>query len=277
MTHPTSTRPLLGAALALATLAAVPAQAGVLSVFEANATSAADLQSTVDDFRTALGPLNAPAPVSGDPAGRREINWDGAPDSVSDPNAFPGDFFNQGFAPLARGIEFKEAGATTGFELSSTAASGETIEFGFPGGFTFFSPERLFTPIGDTLFDVFFFDPVDQVTTALTRGLGVVFTDVENTGSASMSFYDIDDTLLYTRDVLAGANASLSFLGVIFDDAEVARVRIDAGIVGFDSIVMDDFIYGEPIAVADVPLPLPAALLGAGLLGLGTLRRRKRG
>lgn len=261
-------------ALTLAALAAAPLQAAVLEVFEFNADTAAELAPTVDAFRDALGPLNAPAPVNGDPNGRRQINWDAAPDAVSDPNAFPGDFFNADVAPRARGIEFAPVDDTTGFELSSTAASGEPVEFGFDAGFTFFSAERLFTPIGGTAFDVLFFDPANPEVQAFTRGLGVVFTDVESATANSMSFFDADDNLLFTRNVLAGSNASLSFLGVIFDEAEVARVRIEAGIEGFDSVVMDDFIFGEPVPAAPVPLPLPVAMLATGLAGLGLLRRR---
>lgn len=269
--------PALAAAALLSGLSAVPAAAGVLNVFEANANTAAGLQPTVDAFRDALGPNNGNAPAAGDPLGRRQINWDAAPDAVSDPNSFPGDFFNANVNPRARGIEFVPTGDTTGFELSSTAASGEPIEFGFPAGFSFFSPERLFTPIGGETFDVLFFLPEDQTTPGLTRGLGVVFTDVETDFGvgASMAFFDQDDELLFERSVLPGVDGSLSFLGVLFEGHEVARVAINAGIGGFDSVVMDDFIFGEPVAAAAVPLPLPAGFLVAGLAGLALARRRR--
>lgn len=248
------------------------------TVFEAVGNGAASIQQTVDDFRAALGTLNANAPVNAN-GGRREINWDAAPDVVSDPNPFPGNFFNANVAPRARGIEFKETGSTTGFKLSSTAASGVPVEFGFPNGFDVFSPERLFTPIGGTTFDVLFFDPANPLERATTNGLGVVFTDVENPTSTQMSFYDTYDNLLFKRNVLAGANSSLSFLGVLFDDPLIARVSITAGLEGFDSVVMDDFIFGEPIPanVAPVPLPTSAFLLLGGLSALGAQRwRRKR-
>lgn len=262
--------------LTLATISIGSAHADVLSVFEINADDATGIQATVDAFRDALGPLNAPAPVNGDPNGRRQINWDAAPDDFSDPNPFPGNFFNFGSAPRARGIEFVEAGDTSGFLLSSTEASGQPVEFGAPDEYTFFSSERLFTPVNDSLFDVYFFDPADQVTRAYTRGLGVVFTDVELPDETYMNFYDMNDNLLYSRSVLTGNNASLSFLGVIFDSLEVARVRINAGVDGSDNVAMDDFIFGEPVAMAEVSAPASALFMLVGALTLTGLRRRKQ-
>lgn len=263
-------------ALALSTaLISTTAQAAVMDVFTDHADTAAGIQDTVEEYRDALGPLNAPAPVNGDPNGRRQINWDAAPNPVSDPNAFPGDFFNADSAPRARGIEFQGVGTTDGFLLSATEASGVPVEFDTPDGFTFFSAERMFTPVGGTEFDVVFFDPANPAERALTRGLGVVFTDVERSGT-TMSFFDSSDSLLWEGEAIAGNNASLSFLGAIFDDAEVARVRINAGIGGFDQVVMDDFIFGEPIPASPVPLPAPALMLLGGLAGLGALKSRKR-
>lgn len=265
--------------------------AAATEVFEITGKDAASIQSTVDDFRTALGENNGNAPVNGDPQGRRQIDWDAAPDRVSDPNEFPGDFFNGSVNPVARGIEFLAAGNTKGFELSSTEASGEPVAFGEEGNFNAFSPERMFRPVGDSVFDVVFFDPTDQSTPATTRGLGVVFNDFvqspsegENDGDTFMEFFGLNGGLLAKYDVLPGVDGGLSFLGVLFDEPEIARVRITAGAgatvadpFGFQNeVVMDDFIFGEPTAVAPIPLPASVLFLGFGLAGLGFAGRNRK-
>ena len=266
-------------------LAMGQAQAATLVVdVSANAANAAGLQKTVDDFREALGDNNGNAPVNGDPNGRRQINWDAAPDGISDPNPFPGDFFNGDANPRARGIEFRESGDTTGFLLSATEASGQPTGFGFDD-FLPFSPERLFSPIGGNTFDVLFFDPSDQVTPALSRGLGVVFSDVEEAGLTTMTLFDQYDNVLATREAEAGEDRSLSFLGVIFDDAVIAKASFSLGDgvlrgnrdrSGKDVVVMDDFIFGEPIGVSAVPLPAGLPILLTGLGALAGLRMRRR-
>src|SRR5215216_6177686 len=53
----------------------------------------AAIQAIVDQFRVDLGGVNNG--VGGSfIGGRREINWDGVPDSASEPNALPFNFFN---------------------------------------------------------------------------------------------------------------------------------------------------------------------------------------
>ncbi len=260
-------------------------------VFSGVGDNAEELAPIVNDFREALGPNNGNAPVNAGPNGHRSINWDAAPDAISDPNAFPGDFFNADFAPRARGIEFKETGNTDGFLLSATEASGQPPAFGFEDFFPTFSPERLFSPVGGTTFDTFFYNPANPEERATTRGLGVVFSGLTFDDTASMSFYDAEGNLLGKEFAQASNNGTgLSFLGLIFDEPVVSYVSFDGGSrflsengdfdgPSGDGFVMDDFIFGEPIPVgqdvAPVPIPAPAALLGLGLFALGALRRRK--
>lgn len=272
---------LAASAVLLAPLSGLAAPVTIVNV---NGDTAADIRPHVDAFRNALGPNNGNAPVNADPNGRRQINWDAAPDAISDPNPFPGDFFNANVNPRARGIEFREVGATTGFQLSSTAASGEPVAFGVPTDFVPFSPERLFTPVGGNEFDVLFFDPATQTRPATSRGLGVVFSDVETANTTSMSFFNLKNELLLKLFATPGNDKGFSFLGAIFDAPEVARVRFDVGTRTFDgdrfrgrgdSVVMDDFIFGEPIP-APVPLPAPIALMASGLIALFGMRWRAK-
>ena len=158
------------------------------------------------------------------------------------------------------------------------------MAFGFEDDFVPFSPERMFTPVGGNTFNVNFFDPADQTTPALSRGLGVVFNDVELSDTTSMTLYDAVGNVLASEFVLAGENGSLSFLGFIFDEAVISYASITVGdaifdgedfLGGFDSVVMDDFIFGEPVPAPAVPLPASFAFLLAGLGALGLGRMRK--
>jgi len=254
--------------------------------FTDTGADASDIQATVDNFRSALGALNAPEPVQ-NVGGRRQINWDAAPDSISAPNLFPGDFFNFSASPRARGIEFTTPGS--GFFLSATQASGVGIEFdniqnGYSELFNTFSAERLFTPQESVITDAKFFSPADQTTPALTRGFGAVFTDVDFIGFSRIDYFDDQGSLLTTVEAPNnGPNETLSFAGAIFDTPVVASVRIYTGTAplgpgvnedlsnSIDLVVLDDFIYGEPTVV---PEPT-TAILGASVVLLTLMRRRR--
>jgi len=79
-----------------------------------------------------------------------------------------------------------------------------------------------------------------------------------------------------------------SFVGVTFNSAIVARVRITNGnsplgpnddpiVRGTDIVVMDDFIYGEPQVAAAVPEPSSGlGLLALGGFGVSRLLKRKK-
>jgi hypothetical protein len=93
-------------------------------------------------------------------------------------------------------------------------------------------------------------------------GFGAVFTDVDEPNgeigagrhSTRIEYFDADGRRIYTGFVPAApGDGSLSFFGVVFPDARIARVRITTGdaIPGVedaarDIVMMDDFIYGEP-------------------------------
>jgi hypothetical protein len=102
--------------------------------------------------------------LSGAPAGdqifpsdqvRREINWDGVPDSFSAPNNLPANFFN---VNSPRGVVFSTPGS--GFQVSAKSgnATVTALRFGninpnYLSDFQTFSPERLFTAVGSTVTD----------------------------------------------------------------------------------------------------------------------------
>ncbi|WP_298968918.1 VPLPA-CTERM sorting domain-containing protein [uncultured Roseobacter sp.] len=247
-------------------------------VFSDAGPGAEDIQDSVDGFRDQFSALNSFTPTNEDPEGRREINWDGVPDSLADPNDFPGDFFNGDAPGRARGIEFKETGDTEGFEVSASSASGVPTLFDEPDEYSFFSPERIFRPKDGATFDILFFDPLDQTTQALTRGFGAVFTGLEEVDQVILSYYGIDGELLAEESAPPSGLTNLSFLGVVFDEAVVARVSVGTGLIDFDDEpVMDDFLYGEPIPVDLAPVPLPAGLLFGltSIAGLAAFRRRR--
>jgi hypothetical protein len=236
---------------------------GAPVTFSAAGADPASIQATVDAYRTALGPLN-PNTAGSFASGRREINWDGVPDGFSDPNSLPADFFN---VNSPRGVVFSTPG--TGFQVSSTVASGVPVEFGninatYPTIFQPFSPQRLFTALGSNVVDVNFFVP-GSTTSATTSGFGAVFADVDNSNTTAITFFDGMGIPLGTFFV-PPANDGLSFLGVVFNAGErVARVRITSGNAalgpadsppGTDVAVMDDFIYAEPQGVV-TPTPTP--------------------
>jgi hypothetical protein len=273
-----------------------------MTVRSAAGANAAAIQATVDQFRADLGVNNGLGPCAGGcvpGTGRREINWDAVPDSFSSggANPFPGDFFNlPGGSPAGR-VRGAQFGTTGSFEVS---ADSDSDGDGNPGpvatlfgnhtpdnadDFAAFSAERIFGLVGANEMDVTFDIPGSPGMHATVRGFGAIFTDVELAGSTRLDFYDRDNVLILSQNVppfeVPGGGESFdsfSFLGVMFDDPVIARVRIvnggfDLDLVPFganDATAMDDFIYGEPVVV---PVPPALLLLGSGLLGLSVRRR----
>jgi hypothetical protein len=245
-------------------------------VFQAAGPNAASIQSTVDAFRAALGNPNngnAPGPLVG---GRREINWDGGGNNQA--TAVAGNPF-AGFQ-ITRGALFT---TPDGNGFVQAPASADPVMFP-PGGmaglfnnptygttFEAFSPLRLFSAIAGRITEVVFFVPGGNGP-ATTAGFGAVFTDVDQpdgTGAAQkhgnrgastlIEYFGVDGKLLFSSFVPASpGDRSQSFLGIVFDDARIAGVRITSGDdapgrnddAKHDIVMMDDFIYGEP-----VPLP----------------------
>ncbi len=227
-------------------------------VREATGANAAAIQAAVDAFRNDLGgPNNGTTPGS-QPGGRREINWDGG-GAAAPATTFP----NPTTAFANRGAVFVTPGS--GFESSGQPSP----EFGdlngvYPNLFATFSTPRLFTALNSNVMDVLFSVPGNATVPAAVTGFGSVFTDVDSATSTKLEFYAPDGTLLFERFVPAtSGNESLSFLGVSFDAGEVvARVHIISGNAApgpdesgnLDLVVMDDFIYGEPVSTSGLTI-----------------------
>ncbi len=113
--------------------------------------------------------------------------------------------------------------------------------------------------MGSNVLDVTFFVP-GSTTPAKVTGFGAVFTDVDNASTTSIQYFDAAGTSLGTYFVPT-APGDLSFVGVMFSTASVGRVRITSGNAALgpnnsppatDVVVMDDFIYGEPLLASPV-------------------------
>ncbi|MCX6591300.1 MAG: PEP-CTERM sorting domain-containing protein [Acidobacteria bacterium] len=241
------------------TLALSPMLAGPV-VFSSSGATTGDITGALNQFRASLGGLN-PNVATNFVGGRREINWDGVPAAATEPNAFPGSFFNGSATGRARGITFSTPGTSL---LVSVPDAGDD--------YTFFSPSKVFEPVGSAITDVSFFSPKDQKTVAVTNAFGAIFLDVDDASTASMEFFNLSGTSLGVYQVPSfSGNKTFSFLGVKFDSPAIARVRIISSNPD-DETAMDDFIFGEQTAT---PEPATYATLATALAGLAWIKRRR--
>lgn len=236
-------------------------------VRQGSGANAAALQAIVDLFRTDLGGANNG--VGGSfVTGRREINWDGVPDNFSEPNNFPGNFFN---VNSPRGVMFNAIEDETGsalnqFAVSANSASGVPVRFAnlnasYETIFQTFSAQRLFMVRNAHMMEITFVIPGTKIPAGVS-GFGVVFADVDSATGGNRSLirvYSADGTQLSAASAPVLDNG-LSFVGISFNAGErIARVVIESGNMplsatntdganGADVVAMDDFIYGEPRA-----------------------------
>ena len=236
------------------------------TVFQAAGPTFASIQNTVEEYRTALGATNNGNAVGPIQDGRREINWDGGnPNNTA--TAVVGTPFN-GFL-VNRGALFTTPG--TGFVQAPVAGMADTFRNPtYASIFQPFSPQRLFSAVDSNVTEMQFFvpGPGPDNRPATTRGFGAVFTDVDlpdgsgpgdkngnRKASTLIECFGTDGGLLYKNSAPASpGDGSLSFLGIVFGDARIARVRITSGDAApgpnddgtHDIVMMDDFLYGEP-------------------------------
>jgi hypothetical protein len=221
-------------------------KAPVPMVYTAAGANAAALQATVDEFREAVGPLNAPGVASANPRGRREINWDGVPDGD-----FAFDFFNK---TSPRGMVLSSADrAIEGFRVGSGEQLGYARVKSFSGA-------KVFVTTGTNTYDCDFFVPGTERRGPVSA-FGAVFANVALPFSTWIEFFGTDGGSLGRYYVRPNAGG-LSFAGVVFENKIIAKVRVSPGtailgeldepsITGRNLVAMDDFIFGEPLGASE--------------------------
>src|SRR5215208_4526306 len=212
-----------------------------------------DIAARVEEFRTLLGGPSNGGTAGEQPAGRREISWDGAgANPFNNKNDFPAGFFNSN---SKSGAVFTTDG--TGFRNDSTLFA--EINPTYAAEFSFFSSNKIFTSIGSNQLDQLF-QVAGQPTPAVVRGFGIVLSDVDLADKTTIQLFAQDGSSLGTFSAPVRSDAAgLSFVGVTFDQAIIARVRITLGTGALaanvndvtaggtlDLVVFDNLIYGEP-------------------------------
>jgi hypothetical protein len=215
------------------------------------------IEDDLNAFRQLIGePLNT---TPGNSSGRREVNWDGVPADLVN-KELPLDFFNPttAGAPAARqrGLAYTTAGgqfrvSNTGFADVNGAAASQ---------FSAFSGDKVFANISSNLWQVSFQVPGQNISAGV-NGFGAVFSDVDQERSTSLEFFNGSRSLGKFFVPPHNAESSFSFLGVYFKGGEkITNVAVnhngnlsdgqadvsDNGTT--DHVVLDDFIYGEPVA-----------------------------
>jgi len=247
-------------------------------------TTTASIQPTVDAFRAALGDPNNGNNAGPLASGRREINWDGGGATMAASSGTPLTGFQN-----SRGATFATPG--TGFTqtpLTDVALTG--IQAGYATTFNTFSPQRIFTPLGSNITDVTFSLPGSGgAMQATVQGFGAVFSDVDLTNTTTIELFNLANTSLGAFNVPQGTASTapgrgLSFLGLLANAGErIARVRVTTGnqALGLadsngnpvDVVVMDDFLYSEPVLIPEPASATLAALAIAGAM-IHAARRR---
>jgi hypothetical protein len=186
----------------------------------------------------------------------------------------------------SRGGTFTTPG--TGFlqtPLNDVALTG--INPTYATEFGTFSAFRIFTPLGSNITEATFSLPGSGgAVPATVAGFGAVFSDVDTSNLTRMEFFDIDGNSIFLLNVPSDTvpDAGLSFAGAVADAGErIARVLITTGNSALgpddqngdtvDVVVMDDFLYSEPVVI---PEPTSVALAVVGLVcAMILLARRK--
>jgi hypothetical protein len=218
-------------------------------VFSANG----DITAKLTEFRNQLGPVNI---TIGKTGGRREINWDGVPDSLNG-KKLPSNFFNPTEAGASESLQRGAVYAALDNAMVSASKFSE-VNAQASSEFSSFSGNKTFAVTNATLWPVSF-RVAGTSTDASVKAFGAVFVDVDKTNSTYIEFYSNQVSLGRFFVSPHDNNSNFSFLGVYFPNADVTEVQIghegklsdgekDISQGGAkDLVVLDDFIYSEPL------------------------------
>lgn len=216
-----------------------------------------EIVDQLNAFRAEIGAVLNTAP--GATGGRREINWDGVPASFTNNNLFPGNFFAAVDPALPNG---RKRGITfinfSGFRISDNNFA--DIDPTYAEEFKAFSPNKTFMSVYSNFTEIQFKVPGTN-TQAFVEGFGVIFTDVERGNSATIELFNenFESLGVFMAHPQTG-KGKFSFLGIKLPGVKIAKVVIKSGEVPlgdkdisnggmFDLVVMDDFLYSEPVAL----------------------------
>ena len=147
-------------------------------------TATGDIRAKVAEFRTLIGDPANGGVAGQQPAGRREVNWDGAgARPFNNKNDFPPNFFN--------------TNATVGLVYVGAAFRNDSTLFvdinpTYANEFATFSPKVMFSAIGGNVIDIVF-QVAGATTPAGVNGFGVVLSDVDLDNTTSIELFDKDN------------------------------------------------------------------------------------
>lgn len=211
-----------------------------------------------DQFKALIGGEdneNDAGPIEG---GFRTIDWDAAGVPFDMPGNFFRDTVTRGIFFTVDGDEFRVSNPIMETDPGFGDNLFDTFNPDNPNQFQAFSEARIFSPLTDYTFIEEFSTPGSPNNDpALISAYGAIFVDVDNENETSIEFFDMAGESLGKYFVPASPD-ELSFLGVDFGEAIVAKVEVNLGnaLLGTDDIpkdqdvvVMDDFVFSEPVPI----------------------------
>jgi hypothetical protein len=211
-----------------------------------------------------------------------DLDWDNFP-IIGDAQAAPFNLPNPYDVPLSTFVSLRFSTPGSGFQISAAEGNptATPVRFGninpiYPEIFQTFSPQRLFTPLGNNNVVITFSPPVLGLDTNGAAGFGAVFTNVTKENSTWLEFIDDQGKrhgpyFVPSTEVEGG----LSFLGVVPRSRLITEVRMHVGNAPLDSRPPannpDSKGSSGPdlVAIDDLILqcrPCPAVTSGIGIL-----------